>query len=420
MYFSRAMQLFDRLEDAPLEERMRWTEERLRIILKTAATTSRYGRSFGSERLADWPLLEKESVRDDPEAFLGRGRHFAAHASTSGTTGTPLKLIRSPRAVVVEQAAVDRLTRAKGVDLATARLAVLRGDDVSEPGSAGPMWRDDLGGRRRAFASNRLSAETIDTFADALRTFTPDCLLAYPTVLESLCRLLDRQGLELGVPLTLTSSEALSAGSRRLAEEILHTEIVDYYGQAERVSFAYSMAAGAFTFLPGYGVTELLRAGGDEETDVFEIVGTSLWNVAMPLIRYRTGDLVALPKGASADLTQDVCFGVRSVPRIEGRANDFLISPIGERLVGIDHIPRDVDNVLRLQVIQEAPDFVRVLIVAKAGFGEADRAQITTNLRRKIPGTMHYALEVVDALERAASGKTPLVIRRFQAGELND
>ena len=418
LFFPAAIRLFDRLEAASLDERIRWTEERLRIVLRAAVST-RYGRSVGSERLSDWPILGKEAVRDDPDAFVGRGGRLAARASTSGTTGTPLKVVRSPRSLAVEQAAIDRLALMKNVNLATAKVAVLRGDDVAATGAGDGFWKDEIGGRRRAFASNRLTAATLDSYVDALASFEPDCLLAYPTVLESLSRLLEQRRRELAIPLTLTSSEALSAAARHLAEEALNTQVVDYYGQAERVCFAYSIAAEQYTFLPGYGVVELIPVteGGvaADGATLFEIVGTSLWNLAMPLVRYRTGDLVALPEAPLSSGLQEISYGLRCIPGIMGRSGDFLVSPTGAHLVGIDHIPRDVRNVLRLQFIQEARDAVRVLVLPKAGFGDEDRRQIEANISRKLPPTMAYSIEVVDSLERASTGKTPLVIRRNDA-----
>jgi phenylacetate-CoA ligase len=409
-FYSRAMRMFETLEAASLEARVHWTERRLHTVLRAALSTSRYGRLVGSDQLSDWPILEKHVIRDDPTAFLGRGRRRGSRASTSGTTGTPLKLVRSLQSIAVEQAAIDRLALMKGVDLATAKVAVLRGDDVSTPTLGSQIWKDEISGRRRAFASNNLAENTLDAYHEALVSFEPDCLLAYPTVLESLSRLLEARGRELTIPLTLTSSEVLSKAARRLAERVINTEVVDYYGQAERVCFAYSVTAETYTFLPGYGFTELLPVAGEQ--GLFEVVATSLWNLTMPLVRYRTGDLVALPDSTSTADLEQISYGVRPAKGIVGRSGDVLVAPDGAQLVGIDHIPRDVANVLRMQVVQEAPDRIRFLILPKAGFGEDDRRRIHANVARKIPPTMTYSIEVVDALERAENGKTPLVIRR--------
>jgi phenylacetate-CoA ligase len=201
--------------------------------------------------------------------------------------------------------------------------------------------------------------------------------------------------------------------TRPLAQQALHAELVDYYGQAERVAFAYSFQQGAYYFLPGYAWTELVPVQQEPDGVVYEIVGTSLWNLAMPLVRYRTGDCIKLPEGVSASELESICFGLTPFEKIMGRSGDVLIAPDGAVLTGIDHIPRDVDHVVRMQVIQERPDYVRILVIPDAGFSEADRQQILANARLKIPERMEVSVEVVESLERTAQAKTPFVIRKI-------
>jgi phenylacetate-CoA ligase len=61
--------------------------------------------------------------------------------------------------------------------------------------------------------------------------------------------------------------------------------LLDYYGQAERVAFAYATAPGEYRFLPGYAHVEFEPADSEGGNKLYEIVGTSLWNRAMTLIR---------------------------------------------------------------------------------------------------------------------------------------
>ena len=218
-YYGRAVALFDRLEASSLEARRAYTHRRLKTVLAAASGTA-YGRSVGMPReLRDWPLLEKERIRDDPAAFT-LNRRLVGRASTSGTTGVPLELVRSPQSIAVEQAAIDRVARARGVNLAKVRLAVLRGDDIAPAERTGDHWRDSAGGRRRVFAANELDAQTLASFAGGLEEFAPACVFAYPTVLESLCRLLEESGRRLSVGLTITSSEMLTGTTRSLAERV--------------------------------------------------------------------------------------------------------------------------------------------------------------------------------------------------------
>ncbi len=377
----------------------------LERILRTARRTAYGKRVGGTGDIASWPLLDKETVRADPAAFLAGTQLLSSKASTGGTSGAPLPLVRSLRSVVFEQATIDRMIEMLGVSPSEARVAVLRGDNVKDPSDfRPPYWKLVAGGRRMVMSSNHLNAETVGAYAQALRSFNPDFLWAYPTSLESLCAFLERAGIELALARVLTSSEMLHPQVWRLAERVFGCRLVDYYGQAERVAFAWAAAPRAYRFLPGYAHVELIPAANG----CYEIVGTTLWNHAMPLVRYRTGDLVK----AEPRAIRNIADGVVPFEGVLGRDTDILVSPDGVRLTGIDHFQREIRNLRRIQVIQESVTEVRVLVLAQAAFGEADAQALMANIRRKLPASMRVDLERVEALERTSLGKEPFVIHR--------
>src|SRR5690606_37795749 len=131
-----------------------------------AARRTPYGKTIPSDQpIERWPLLSKETLRDDPHAFRAGGSWFAARATTGGTTGTPVSLIRSPAADVAEQVCRDRMMRALGVDPVEARVAVLRADSVKHPSDRKPpFWKYALGGRQLILSSAHLNAETLPAF----------------------------------------------------------------------------------------------------------------------------------------------------------------------------------------------------------------------------------------------------------------
>jgi len=412
-WYTPALRAFERLSRAPLEARRAFSEKRLERVLAAARRTP-YGRRVGGgRRIEDWPLLEKDQVRACPYDFLACPSWRTVPASTSGTTGAPLKLFRSYSSVSAEQAALDWLYRTLGYDPTSLRLAVLRGDYIKSPSDlTPPFWRSDAAGARLVLSTDHLSLATIEAYHRVLLEFAPDCLFTYPSALEQLCRLLRQHSLRLTVPLVVCSSEMLTTATRRLAEGVLGAELVDYYGLAERVAFAYSFGNGGYHFLPGYAWIELIPLYRKPEGAVYEIVGTSLWNYAMPLVRYRTGDCILLPHNMSENQLDAIRFGVSVFQEVMGRAGDALLTPDGRVLTAMDYIPRDVECVVRMQVVQERVDLVRVLVVADEGFGDSQRQQILTNARRKIPESIHIEVEQVDALEQGAQMKTPFFITK--------
>lgn len=411
LYYSSIRRQLDSLQGCTLAERKLWTESRLGRIL-AAARRTRYGRGVGDARqLADWPLLLKDRVRESPAAFHS-GAWFTARASTGGTTGTPIELVRSPAAIVTEQVCLDRLIRALDCDPRTARIAVLRADTVKQASRDGPpFWIYAAGGRRLVLSSAHLSESTLPSFLSELRKFRPDVLWVHPTMLEVLCRLLARSGEVLRVPGVHASSEMLAPEVWKLARELLGCAIVENYGLAERVAFAYASSPGEHFFLPGYAAIELLPHASDGNESWYEIVGTSLWNTAMPLVRYATGDLIRTTTRCGEREIEEIAYGIRPFSAIAGRSQDVLLSPDGRGVTpGVSHIAHGVENVLRLQIVQHAADRIVLRVLAGPQFSNADADRLMRNAQRKAPPPARIEIEIVDNLERTARGKTPLVI----------
>ncbi len=234
----------------------------------------------------------------------------------------------------------------------------------------------------------------------------------YPSALESLLRRMAAAGLGAQVPLVLSSSEVLPTAVNEAAHRALGCAVIDYYGQAERVAFAWCESPGTWRFLPGYAHVELTPRAEIGPGAHFEVVGTPFWNSAMPLVRYRTGDLIRFEAPPPPAELEEIALGVRTFPGILGRDGDVLVAPDGTVLTGIDHFHRGVDRVTRIQVVHERADRVLVRVLPAPGFGEAERAAIAANARRKLPPSMSVEVQVVDALERTALGKTPFIVRR--------
>jgi phenylacetate-CoA ligase len=419
LFYADAQREFERLERAGFNERRKWTNERLSELL-FPASRSGYGRVVrGGGDIASWPLLTKAEVRGAPKVFAIGSQLFTIKANTGGTSGAPLDIVRSLRSVVVEQVCIDRMMKKVGVDARSARCAVLRTESIKDPNDfKPPYWVFAGGGNRLVLSSTHLNAATIEHYAQMIDTFNPECLLGYPTSLEALCFLLKRAKRRLHIPAVLCSSEVLHSRVWQAARETLNCRLLDYYGQAERVAFAYATAPEEYRFLPGYAHVEFEPAGMEGEHKLYEIIGTPLWNRSMALIRYRTGDLVRLPAAWGERELEEVALGLRPFPGVLGRDSDILVTPDGVKVTGISHFQRDVANIVRIQVIQESAGKVVILVLPMEEYSDRDRDRLMHNAREKLPRNMHVEIRSVTALERTARGKTPFVIHRPPVKEL--
>ncbi len=395
-------------ERADFNERKRLQNSLVDNVLKDAAKLPAY-RQFAGGSLGDFPPLTKERLRSAPGDFESRSNYLTTRSQTSGSSGLPLEVKRSFASVVFEQAAIDHVVSLAGGDFIQGRVAILRGEAIKNPSDRNPpFWRMQSGGRVMNFSVAHLNQHSADTFIEALEQFRPEVIWAYPSALEMLAACLEARSRRLRVPVILTSSEVLTDDLRARTERLFDARLVDYYGQAERVCFAYALETNRYRFLPAYGCVELQPAGDDGR---LAISATNLRNAAQPLIRYQTGDIAVLHGDTSACALEEVALGLRPFARIEGRESDYLLAPDGSRLVGMNHVPRGIAGLMQMQLRQVARDRVLVLAVANGAAGPELQQEIVAKVASRLPDSMHVDVEFRDEIARQLSGKLPLVVR---------
>lgn len=410
LFYNRAERAIERFRSADLGDRRKLAARRCDRALECARRTS-YGRNRGVD-FSSWPILEKATLRDKHAEFSAPAFPVVS-ASTGGTTGQPIKLRRSIECVAAEQAFIDNVLGEEGGSFRESRIAVLRADEVKELSDTQPPYGIYRFNRRRLILSNaHLSESTINWYVTAIASFAPKVLWVYPSMLANMLHLMERNDLRLKIPIVLCSSESLGSELRNAIEGTLGAKVIDYYGQGERVCFAASERDSEYWFEPAYGYVELLPVDGGENTGRARIIATAYWNRAMPLIRYDTGDVAMVPLCSTSDELEEIALGVKPFMGIEGRVNEYIVCRGGKCIAGLNHLPRGVDNLYRLQVVQENYDAVAIRVLAKDGFNEANRKQLVENASKIIPPEITLSVEMVDKLESTLNGKTPFIIRR--------
>ena len=339
---------------------------------------------------------------------------FSIPSGTGGSTGVPLSLRRSFQSIVVEQAAIDSVYQMNNIEPLTSKVAVLRGDSVKDTNDTNPpYWKYNSSGKILHLSSHHLNINTIGLYLDELKIFSPDAIYAYPSAIEFFANIVKQSDRGFNVPLVVTSSEVFTSQSRLKVKEVLSCVTCDYYGQAERIAFAYSNEINEYYFLPGYSYIELEFKYSEEQEDYYEVIGTSLWNNAMPIQRYKTGDLAILPQGLTSVQIQEICCGVEPFYGILGRTSEYLISPEGQHLIGINQIPKFMKNVLQMQFIQKSLNTVEIHVIPENQFNDQDKDEIIKNARKKIPKSIALKIIITSTLEKTKAQKTPLVIRKI-------
>jgi phenylacetate-CoA ligase len=145
-----------------------------------------------------------------------------------------------------------------------------------------------------------------------------------------------------------------------------------------------------------------------------EVIATGFANRAMPLIRYRTGDVATLRKRAG-------CPCGRSRPiidELDGRIEDYVITPDGRRVGRMDHVFKDALLVKEAQILQGSSTGIVVRIAPRPGYGADAQARIEREFRARLGRDIGIRFELVEAIPREANGKFRAVISTLAGARL--
>lgn len=368
------------------------------------------------------PTLTKDDLRANPDDFVAKNinRRLLATGWTTGSTGTPLAVRRTLHSIIFDNASMTRQRGWAGVKKYDRKVAIWGTSFghviVPRRIGAAPFWRFNAADNQMFFSYHHLSDDTLSAFADGLRKFRPVFIEAFPSTMLMLARFLKKQNARLPLKAIFTTSEPLYRAHRQEIEEVFKTQIFDYYGHAERAVTAAECEYGNMHINPEYGVLEVLQ--GDETLPLGqsgEIVGTSLNNFGMPLIRYRTGD--------GSRLIDVVCRCGRHTQilgGIEGRTADFIRTPDGQIMPGdgVMEAFYGLDNIKESQVVQNDLDRIIIKIVKDDEKVAVNTKSLVTNFQRCLGNEMRITVKFVPSISDDDSSKRRWVVSNI-GGELN-
>ena len=401
------------------EQKRGWILDRLRFVVRRASRETVYYQQlftkigfdaeadFTFDDFAGLPVLEREAIHEAEKNLINQtiAPEDLQKDATGGSTGTPTEIWLGAEERGWKESGIDYSMERIGVPLG-ARLAFFWGHHLDP--QASDKWRDRL----KSFATNiryfdcfRLSPEIFRKYHTEFERWQPDCIVAYASALGHFAEFLKENNIRpKNYPRTcfVTGAEKLFPEHRKIIEEVFQKPVHERYGGRDfGVAGIQTNPRSNLDYDIDWAWT-LIEPETDAATS--PILVTKLQADAMPLIRYRVGDV---GKFSEDSKTGHPTFAIKEVV---GRELDRIWLPDGRWIHGIElpHLLKDFN--IREFVFAQAADYsVELQIVPKEDFTEIDRQKILQAIRANLKN-LTADVKLVKEIPRTKANKWRPVI----------
>jgi phenylacetate-coenzyme A ligase PaaK-like adenylate-forming protein len=349
------------------------------------------------------PILERADLRRLGVSGLRVAGSWGMRASSSGSTGTPVRFLWPLEQMRWLDAGEARARGWMGSGVGTRRLEVrcrpmgkaqaLSAVLLNTAAFHAPVVADPDEVRRLVLALERNPPALIWGVSNALYVLAVALLDSGRTVPAGAC---------------WSGGNHLHPHYRRAFERAFECDVYERYATMEVGLIAHECIEAGSLHVPAEGiVAEIVREDGSRAApgETGDVLVTSLHNTATPLIRYRVGD-----RAVAADPTPCPCGrGLPVFGRVAGRTHDFLRTASGTVLSPAQAVeaasPGD-NSIVDFQVVQSSDRRIHILVVQRdTDATEAEREALRTTFERLVEPPGAASIERVDHIPLTPGGK---------------
>lgn len=401
----------------------RYKEGNIRKILEHAYETTPFYRSFFDkhgvkpsdfvemEDIKKFPILTKEMVREHWREMISSqySKKDLIPYHTSGSTGKALDFFWTKHSVRFYWAVVWRGRQRFGIKLGDLHFNFTGKIVVPLTQRKPPYWRYNRPLNQYMINMQHLTADKVGSILELVNQKKPKFFVGYPSIIHSFASLIEEQGLKVTakVDYMFTSAEKMYDFQREVIERVFPgVKIVEHYGFSENAASASKDTDMHYHEDFELGLLELKNPVVTPDGVTGELLATGFQNYAMPFIRYEIGDTAT--------------FVADGVSEIEGRNEDYILTPEGNKLKRLDYIYKGIAGIKEGQVIQASDDLLTIKIVSdSSGDKHLISSQIKDNIRKTISPGFKVDVHFVDSIERTKSGKFKAVVNLYCKSLLN-
>jgi phenylacetate-CoA ligase len=368
--------------------------------------------------LSKIPFLTKEMLTKNRDKLISDefNKSSLIYLTTSGSTGEPTGFYVQKESPMREWVYVLHMFRDFDYGPKSSKL-VMRGKVFWAQRARNQNWQWDAFKRELSINIFDMTLENMEQYCCAIEKYKPEFAFGYMSAMYTLCKYIKSRpgGLRHQFKGFMGISETILPEQREFVENTINARVFSFYGMSERVIIAGECKCSTEYHLePLYGIAELVDGNGNIITEPGvdgELVGTSLLNYAMPLIRYKTGDISSWSEKENCDC------GSRKerLSKVHGRIRDLIVSKDGALIpLTVNALfSKSLENVIRYRIVQEVPGRITMLVVANNQFNDSDCDAIKKRMVEAWKSLIDISIVKVLDIPPQKNGKFLLVDQRL-------
>jgi phenylacetate-CoA ligase len=360
------------------------------------------------------PVLTKHIIKENRTDFIPKNINTLEymHGSTGGSTGNTLQYRLSVPDREIGSGLLYRGWGYGGYKLGDKVVVIAGSSLIPTTMSEAKRKVQEFFLNFRRYSSFEMSQENLFKYFRDINSWKPTFLRGYVSSIYLFARFIQDNNLKLNFQpkAIFTTSEKLFDKQREVIEKVFYTKVFDNYGLNDGGVSAYECEEHDGMHIDMERA--ILEVVDEEDKQVINqegrVLATSLYNYAMPFIRYDTGDL--------SIISDSECACGRKMPLlkgISGRANDSLklngIS-IGGTIITVLMGKFDIEQ---YQIIQEDANSITCKIVKGKTYKDKDEKFITESFYSHV-GKINIDFDYVDSIPTTKASKYKFIINKLE------
>lgn len=355
-------------------------------------------------------VLKKEDIINNLDRIKTINESEGIISLTGGTTGASMKVIYTKKDMQERFAILDHFRAQHGYELGK-KTAWFSGKNlVTQKDMENSICSHyDYINKIRFYSTFLINEKNFDVYWKSLNEFQPEFLVGFPSSVFEICQIAKAKGLKYTgkAKVFFPTAETVLAEHRQVISEVLGCKLVDQYASSEGAPFILECDKGGLHIHPLTGIFEVI----DDDLNPAQsgqMLVTSFTTHGTPLIRYRIGDSITL----ADPIKRCTCGSIFPlVERIEGRTNDYILSPTHGKvnLGNISNSTKDTKGIVCFQLIQDELNHIDAYLVVNKEFDSTQESNFISALRERIGETIQIDIKYIEEIEKEKSGKFRIV-----------